>query len=203
MPLASARDSRADVDTILESLSTPAVTSKELVLVLCVGLPGTGKSTFARRLAAETGAVVLESDALRRSLFHAPRHLPAESARLFAALHAATRRLIEGGRSVIVDATNLQERDRRPIYEIADETGARLVILRFDAPRKVVEARLSGRSPGEADLSVYNRLEDTLQPPSREHWKIYTSDAGATEAAFQGVVEACRPTEAAGTGGRV
>lgn len=42
------------------------------MLIVMAGLPGTGKSTLARRLAAATGAVVLDKDAVRAALFPPP-----------------------------------------------------------------------------------------------------------------------------------
>jgi predicted kinase len=42
------------------------------LIVLMAGLPGTGKSTLARALAARTGAVVLDKDAIRASVFPEP-----------------------------------------------------------------------------------------------------------------------------------
>ncbi len=39
------------------------------MIVVMAGLPGTGKSTVARALAAETGGVVLNKDSLRAELF--------------------------------------------------------------------------------------------------------------------------------------
>ncbi len=41
------------------------------MIVVMAGLPGTGKSTVARALAAETGGVVLNKDTLRAELFPA------------------------------------------------------------------------------------------------------------------------------------
>ena len=42
------------------------------MIVAMAGLPGTGKSALARRLAAELGAVVLNKDAVRSELFPPP-----------------------------------------------------------------------------------------------------------------------------------
>ena len=42
------------------------------MLVAFAGLPGTGKSTLARRLAADLGGVVLDKDAVRAALFPPP-----------------------------------------------------------------------------------------------------------------------------------
>src|SRR5207245_8311700 len=42
------------------------------MLVLMAGLPGTGKSTLSRALAAELGGTVLDKDAIRAALFSPP-----------------------------------------------------------------------------------------------------------------------------------
>ena len=172
-------------------------------LILTVGLPGSGKSTFARRLAREIDAAVLESDALRRLLFGEPTYSASESLRLFDALQASARELLEHGRNVIIDATNLREADRQTGYALAQETGARLLILRFSAPESVIAQRLTQRQHGadphdssSAGLAVYRMMAEREEPLTRDHWHIDTSDAAATESAFNRVVEACRPTTA-------
>jgi predicted kinase len=173
------------------------------VLILLVGLPGSGKSTFARRLAAEIDAAVLESDALRVLLFGEPAYTAIESRRLFEAIRASSRELLEHGRSVIIDATNLREGDREGAYALADEAEARLLILRFTAAEPLILQRLAGRRDGvdpddrsAAGPAVYRRLAETEEPVRRPHWTIDTSDAAATDAALHRVVEACRPTTA-------
>ena len=176
-------------------------------LILTAGLPGSGKSTFVRRLALATGAAVLESDALRRLLFGEPSYSAAENRRLFEALPAAARELLEHGRNVIIDATNLRESDRQPAYSLAKETGARLLILRFSAPDSVIRQRLALRHDGadpressSAGLAVYRMMAEREEPLTRDHWQIDTSDAAATDSAFSRVVEACRPRTAGALG---
>src|SRR5437899_7149397 len=44
------------------------------MLILMAGLPGTGKSTLSRALAAELGGTVLDKDAMRAALFP-PSHI--------------------------------------------------------------------------------------------------------------------------------
>lgn len=160
-------------------------------LVLTVGLPGSGKSTFCRALAARTGATVLESDALRGLLFHQPGHSVEESRQLFRVIYAAAEVLLQEGTSVIIDATNLRERDRRPAYALSQATGARLLLVHFSAPESVIAARLAGRVAGEnpddcstAGMAVYLRMRETQEPLAREHMQIDTSDAVATAQAL-------------------
>jgi predicted kinase len=194
----SVRRSRP-LQTVIDSLGAlPEATARPFI-VLTVGLPASGKSTFARRLAPEAGAAVLESDALRRLIFGRPVYSARESRQLFAALHGAARDLIGRGVPVIIDATSLKERDRLPVCAIADDTGVPLLIVRLTAPESVILWRMAQRTArpdpddrSEAGIEVYYRYARGEEPLSREHWLIDTSDAAAYEAAFEQIVAACR-----------
>jgi predicted kinase len=197
------------VSRILKTIgAVPQDRSTAPTLILTVGLPGSGKSTFARRLAQAIGATVLESDALRRLLFGQPAYGALESRRLFEAIRVSARELLEHGRDVIVDATNIVEADRRPFYDLAEELNVRLLLLRFSASEPVIKQRLSQRRDGvhaednsSAGLAVYNMMAEREEPLKRDHWRIDTSDAAAVDAALKKVAEACRPSFAGMTGG--
>ncbi len=174
---------------ILRSLPPQGADEAGPALFLLVGLPGVGKTTFARRLRTLTGAAVLESDRLRSVLFGAPVFSQRESGMLFRAVLSAAAELLGERRPVIIDATNLSEADRRPFCELAGEAGAPLSIFALDAPVAVVEARLEARLSNAsdcsyADIAVYHRMRGRVEPISREHRRIDTSDQAAVEAAL-------------------
>jgi predicted kinase len=142
---AIARSRNPNAARILENLGLPARAGSGAALFLLTGLPGTGKSTFARALRELTGAVVLESDRLRCLLFEQPVHSQRESAILFRAIRSAAARLLVEGQAVIIDSTSLSETDRWPFYNLADSLGLPLFIAAFYAPARVVEERLAKR----------------------------------------------------------
>src|SRR5687768_17228484 len=111
MTSADARLRQEHVARIFNSVNARTSAVAQPALILMAGLPGSGKSTFARRLAEATGAIVLESDALRQLLFAGPTHQATESRALFAAMFEAAGRLLSNGHSVIIDATNLKRSD--------------------------------------------------------------------------------------------
>jgi predicted kinase len=183
-----------DIESILLEVGPLAPSRSRPTLVMAAGLPGSGKSRFCRELRRRTGAVILESDALRQALFGEPDHSYPESRRLFAAIHGAMERLLRAGVHTILDATNLAEWQREPVYAIAARTGARLILVWLKAPPQVVQARLANRYRGAdpqdqstAGLSVYERMRAQIEQIRRPHRVIDTSRR--TEEALDAIAE--------------
>ena len=113
-------------------------------LVILCGLPGTGKSHFARELARRAPFVWLNSDRTRKLLVDRPSYSRREHRRVFSAMHVLTRGYLREGYSVVFDATNLNENVRRPLYSSADAVGVEPLIVRFTAPRGIGATAVDG-----------------------------------------------------------
>ena len=137
-----------DVKLLRSSLSIFPEKVVKPVIVLVSGLPGTGKSFFCRKLAEKVPLLILESDRLRKTIFVSPDYSPEESTRLFNACYTLVDEILREGVSIIFDATNLSERHRERIYNIADKNGAKLIIVEVKAPADVIYQRLHNRSMG-------------------------------------------------------
>ncbi|MBI2912079.1 MAG: AAA family ATPase [Chloroflexi bacterium] len=159
------------------------------VLVILSGLPATGKSTLARLLADRLPACIVASDAQRRILFPQPAYTPEESRLVFDLSHRLTAELLSRCRNVIFDATNLRERYRDDLYQIASATGSRPLLVRLIASGAVVATRLAHRASGsreghpgpsnvddsEADWLVYQRMRAEEEPIRRPHVTVDSS----------------------------
>ncbi|MDO8635590.1 MAG: AAA family ATPase [Dehalococcoidia bacterium] len=150
--------------------------------IVVSGLPGTGKSYFSRRLAEKLPCIILESDSVRQQLYSNPTCSPEESARLFQVIHSLIEELLGNGIPVILDATNLSERNRETLYHIADKLKAKLILVRVEAPPDVVKQRLEARSAGynpgdnsRADWDVYQRMKSSVEKLARRHFAVDTS----------------------------
>jgi predicted kinase len=90
--------------------------------------------------------------------------------------------LLEKGIPLILDSTNLIERHRERLYHIAESEGARLILVRVEAPPELVRQRLKDRllsldpdEKSEADWSVYRRMSAASQRIRRNHFAVDTS----------------------------
>ena len=170
----------SDVERLSESLGKLPEPAAEPALIVVSGLPGTGKSYFCSRLAERLPVVVLESDALRKTLFSLPDYSFRESYRLFQAIHRLVERLLKKGISLVLDSTNLSERNREYLYNIASRLNAKLVVVWVEAPTEVVRQRLEKRqqdseNKSDADWEIYRKMKSAAQKIRRNHYVADTS----------------------------
>jgi len=151
-------------------------------IIVVSGLPGTGKSYFCRRLAKRLHFLILESDALRKQLFPKPTYSAEESVCLFRAIYQLIEDLLKKGISLILDATNLEERYRERIYNIAENADARLIMVNVKAPPELVQKRLKKRAENknvhdnsDADWAVYQKMKPAVEIIRRNHLNVDTS----------------------------
>lgn len=171
-----------DVERLRQSLDSLPQPQVEPPFVIVSGLPGTGKSFFCRKLAERLPFVILVSDALRKILFPCPVYDENENRRLFPACHALIDELLGKGIPVIFDATNLLERHREHLYRIAGKVGAKLILVRIEAPPEMVQQRLLVRGKGldlqdssQAGWRVYQKMKLRKERISHNHFVVDTS----------------------------
>lgn len=85
-------------------------------LYTMVGLPGAGKSTFAKE---HPECITVSSDCIREELFGSAE-VQANSAKVFAVLHNRVKEALAEGKDVIYDATNVTRKARKNIIKSFD-----------------------------------------------------------------------------------
>jgi aminoglycoside phosphotransferase family enzyme/predicted kinase len=152
---------------------------KRPALVLVGGLPGTGKSTLSRELAAVAGFDVVRSDVVRKELAGVSSQTPMGGAiytpewndRTYAECLRRADALLFEGRRVIVDATFRQDSRRRAFVDLARRRCVPAALFVCEASPEVVRDRLAARTGDASDAG----------------WEVYRAAAGAWEPASFGV----------------
>ena len=113
-------------------------------LFLTVGLPGTGKTTAARRIEAEHGALRLTKDEWMKALFG--RGNPASASDVIEGrLIDVGMRALELGIDVVIDFGLWSRDERCALRQLAADVGASVVIRYFELTPAEQRARLDQR----------------------------------------------------------
>jgi len=170
-------------------------------LILMCGLSGSGKSWLAERLAPPLEAVYLRSDierrrlaglgaqqrsgsALGQGLYSGPL-----SAATYERLRHCAAEALDGGLSVIIDATCQQRQQRERLSSLGAACAATVRVVYCHAPREVLEARIAARElaatdASEADSSVLALQQARFEPISAaEQLSVIDVDTTRADAA--------------------
>jgi predicted kinase len=156
------------VETQPESLSTPppeapatsAGKGARGFVVLTIGLPGSGKTTWFKR----RGVTPLSSDLLRTLLFDDINEQRWQGL-VFSTLRSLLRaRLIAKMPWNYVDATNLSPHERRQWIKMARSFGYDVQAVFFDVPLEVCMERNKRRERTVSD-DVMKKMAERLRPP--------------------------------------
>jgi predicted kinase len=165
-PVVAKPEPKMVVETQPESLATPpveltALKSPKGYVVLTIGLPGSGKTTWYKR----RGVTPLSSDLLRTLLFDDITEQRYQGL-VFSTLRSLLRaRLIAKMPWNYVDATNLSPHERKQWIKMAKSFGYEVQAVFFDVPLSVCMERNSKRDRQVTD-EVMQKMAERLKPPT-------------------------------------
>jgi aminoglycoside phosphotransferase family enzyme/predicted kinase len=169
-------------------------------LAITHGLPGSGKTTAARRLAQAAGAIHVRSDIERKRLFglaplerseaHCGVYDADSNVRTYGRLAELACLALRAGWSIVVDAAFLRRAERDAFAGLACQAAVPLTIIDCIAPAAVLRERVTkrlaqGNDASEADGAVLEQLArsaEPLQERERRHTieaDVSTSSDGA------------------------
>lgn len=152
-----------------------------LVIIVC-GLPGSGKSFFAEKLAKALHAEYSNSDIIRMQLIKQRNYTFEEKEKVYKELLKTMENAINDNKSIVLDATFYRRSLRNRFITKAKELKTSIHFIEIQATSEISKRRLSKqRKHSEADYEVYLIIEKLFQPLENEHLTLHSNDHNIDE----------------------
>ena len=172
---------------------TPGFLVRMTLRVLVVtGLPGVGKTTVSRALAAQLDAQLVRTDVVRTACIDDPQYTPSERAAVYDEVFDRARDALSRGEAVILDGTFRRRVDRKQAVEVAAEAGATLGVVAVECDESTVEARIRAREDdaSDADVAVHRQFRERYDPIELPHATVDNSgELDATRAQIDALLD--------------
>jgi len=147
------------------------------MLVIVCGLPGVGKTTFAKKLAPLINAVILSTDKIRKELIASPTYEKKERKIIYDVMILLAKYLHGSGTNCILDATFNKEDSRTEVKKklgIQDEI---FFVIECSCSENVIISRIKERKNdySDADVEVYQKMKKIYEPVKEKHITIDTT----------------------------
>ena len=145
-------------------------------VVIVFGLPGTGKSYFASRLADLINAAYINSDRLRKELLATRTYSDKEKEIVYREILEKTKRAINENTNVVLDATFYKNDIRNRLLEEI-KNSAEISFIEIRANEDIIMQRLQKERPySEADVEVYKLIKQQWEPLNAPHLILSSTD---------------------------
>jgi predicted kinase len=146
-------------------------------ILVCIGVPGVGKSTIAAKLAAIFGICLLSTDAIRQELFGDEPYNSNRNSAVWNCFFTRLATVIAEGRPAILDITNAYPNDRRKLLAQVPRT-VTVTGMWVQAPLQVILQRNADRAdkcpvPEDVIRMAFMALE-TCPPRTHEFDSLLT-----------------------------
>ena len=146
------------------------------MVILVMGLPGSGKSYFASRLAEALGADYFNSDRIRKEMITRRNYSEQEKERVYDEMLLRMEKSIKQNKDTILDATFYRKKIRRK-FSSKIPRSVNMAIIEVTASEPVIQKRLSRtREFSEADFEVYQAIQKEWEPIVEKHLVLISRD---------------------------
>ncbi len=156
---------RKSADSFFKLALKYALFGSRPVVVVAFGLIGTGKSTIAKVLSEELSFDIISSDIVRKRNsgiseferkyedYDTGIYSKNVTKKTYEEIFNNTEAHIDNGKSVIIDASFSKIKWRKSIIELTERLGIPLCFIQTQAPKNVIEQRLTTREKQEKTIS--------------------------------------------------
>ena len=152
------------------------------MIIILFGLPGSGKSYFASKLAKKLRTRYVNSDVIRNQLFVVKEYSQEEKKKVYSEMVREMKKAIQQNANIVLDATFYKKSIRKKFSEAVKEFGQSIIFIEVWADKKVIIKRLSRkRQYSDADYSVHLYIKEVFEPMKREHLILHSTQENIGE----------------------
>lgn len=147
-------------------------------LILVCGLPGTGKTSVAEKIADKTESFVFNTDVLRKELFEKPKYTKEEKSLVYSLLFEMAEKFLRSAKNVVLDGTFYKKELRENVKEIAKKVKSDFHMVEVRCDEKILKERMEKRkkqkTPSDADFEIYRKIKKQFEPIREKHFVFDT-----------------------------
>jgi len=152
------------------------------MIIIVMGLPATGKTSFAESLAEVLAFPHFNTDKSRIALDKLGQYDEATKQSIYQHLMAKVEEELKGNTSVIVDATFYTAEVRRPYLALAEKYKCPIVFIELKAdPAQIAQRMQQERKYSEADFEVYEKIKAIYEPLLVDHCTLWSDQMSIAE----------------------
>ncbi len=146
-------------------------------MILVGGLPGSGKTTFAKALAESLGIRHINSDEVRAMNGLLGDYSADTKSKVYELMQQQVEAWIRAGESVVIDATFYLQKHREDFINLSNRFDLSLFFFLIEADEGAIRERVSRRRPyTEADFAVYRKVKQEYEPLNIPYHSLNSSD---------------------------
>jgi predicted kinase len=151
------------------------------MIVVILGLPGSGKSFFAEMLANRLHAEYINSDQMRFAMHRFGQYSFQDKLVIYRAMLEQVEKLLVERKSVVVDATFYRQDTREQFINLAKAKSVPIYFIEVVADEALIRERLKRSRPySEADFAVYTKVRDEFEELSTPHLTLQSTNDNIT-----------------------
>lgn len=148
--------------------------------IIVMGLPGSGKSYFAQRLAIAIGADYINSDRVRKTMTSAGRYSTKEKLLVYDEMLRQMQLDVQQKKDIVLDGTFYRHSIRKKFIQKARRAGG-IVFIEVRATESLIQERLKQkRENSEADFKVYHIIKAQWEPLEESHLILQSTNENIT-----------------------
>src|SRR5690606_4372504 len=138
-----------------------------------LGLPGSGKSYFARRLSKRLNFEYIGSDETRKDMEAMGKYKNEDKQQVYDRMVSLAEKAFQERNNLILDATFIKENLRQQFVTLALSKNSAYCIIWMEAAEELIKNRISvKRKDSEANFQVYLKLSKEFEAPKPPYLKL-------------------------------